>query len=58
MSTLKVMVVDDHAVVRQGIRAVVEGAEGVEVVLGDSEGRTSTLVLTIQLDPLVDEAPG
>jgi signal recognition particle receptor subunit beta len=29
----------------------------VPVVLGDSEGRTSTLVLTIQLDPLLDEAP-
>ncbi|MDT8341902.1 MAG: response regulator transcription factor [Longimicrobiales bacterium] len=32
MSGLTVMVVDDHAVVRQGIRAVLEGAEGVEVV--------------------------
>jgi signal recognition particle receptor subunit beta len=29
----------------------------VPVVLGDSEGRTSTLVLTIQLDPLLDQAP-
>jgi DNA-binding NarL/FixJ family response regulator len=38
MSTLKVMVVDDHAVVRQGIRAVVEGAEGVEVVADAGSG--------------------
>ena len=29
----------------------------VPVVVGDSEGRTSTLVLTIQLDPLLDPAP-
>jgi signal recognition particle receptor subunit beta len=27
------------------------------IVLGDGEGATSTLVLTIRLDPLVDEAP-
>jgi DNA-binding NarL/FixJ family response regulator len=38
MSVLKVMVVDDHAVVRQGIRAVVEGAEGVEVVADAGSG--------------------
>jgi len=29
----------------------------VPLVLGDSEGRASTLVLTIQLDPLLDQAP-
>ena len=29
----------------------------VPVVVGDSEGRTSTLVLTIQLDPLLGPAP-
>lgn len=38
MSGLKVMVVDDHAVVRQGIRAVLEGAEGVEVVAEAGDG--------------------
>ncbi len=27
------------------------------IVLGDGEGATSTLVLTIRLDPLVEEAP-
>jgi signal recognition particle receptor subunit beta len=27
------------------------------LVLGDAEGRSTTLVLTIQLDPLLDEAP-
>ncbi|HSG49624.1 MAG TPA: response regulator transcription factor [Longimicrobiales bacterium] len=38
MSSLKVMVVDDHAVVRQGIRAVLEGADGVEVVAEAGDG--------------------
>jgi len=38
MSGLKVMVVDDHAVVRQGIRAVLEGAEGIEVVAEAGDG--------------------
>ena len=30
----------------------------VPIVLGDGEGQTSTLVLTIQLDPLIDENRG
>ena len=30
----------------------------VPIVLGDGDGQTSTLVLTIQLDPLIDETPG
>lgn len=38
MSGLRVMVVDDHAVVRQGIRAVLEGAEGVAVVAEAADG--------------------
>ena len=38
MSTLKLMVVDDHAVVRQGIRAVLDGSEGVEVVADAGSG--------------------
>lgn len=39
MSTLRVLVVDDHAVVRQGIRAVLESDDGIEVVgeAGDGE---------------------
>jgi hypothetical protein len=38
--------------VRTGDRSV-----RVPLVLGDAEGRAATLVLTIQLDPLLDEAP-
>jgi len=38
MSSLKIVVVDDHAVVRQGIRAVLEGAEGMEVVAEAGDG--------------------
>ena len=30
----------------------------VPVVFGDAEGRTTTMVLSIQLDPLVDDEPG
>ncbi len=30
----------------------------VPLVLGDGEGQTSTLILTIQLDPLIDETQG
>jgi hypothetical protein len=29
----------------------------VPLVVGDAEGETSTLVLTVRLDPLLDEGP-
>lgn len=35
---LKILVADDHAVVRQGIRAVLEGAEGLHVVAEAQDG--------------------
>lgn len=49
----------DLAVVSVG-RASVTGRRSVRIpiVLGDDEGRRSTFVLSIQLDPLIDEAPG
>lgn len=50
MSGLRVMVVDDHAVVRQGIRAVLEGAEGLEVVAEAGDG-TEALRLVGETKP-------
>ena len=47
-SDLSIVSVGDAS--RAGDRSV-----RVPIVLGDGEGRTSTLVLTIQLDPLIDE---
>jgi signal recognition particle receptor subunit beta len=49
----------DLSIVSVG-RASVAGERTVRVplILGDAEGRTSRVVLTIQLDPLIDEAPG
>ena len=38
MSKIKVLVVDDHAMFRQGIRALLEGCEDVEVVGEATEG--------------------
>ena len=50
MSLLRVMVVDDHAVVRQGIRTVLEGADGVEVV-ADAGGGSEALKLVGTTSP-------
>jgi signal recognition particle receptor subunit beta len=47
-----VSIVSVGEAVRAGDRSV-----RVPLVLGDGEGRATTLVLTIQLDPLIDEAP-
>jgi RNA polymerase sigma factor (sigma-70 family) len=50
MSELKIVVADDHAVVRQGIRAVLEGAPDFHVV-GESEDGASTLERVKELSP-------
>lgn len=50
MSSLRVMVVDDHAVVRQGIRAVLEGADELEVV-AEAGGGSEALELVAEMDP-------
>jgi hypothetical protein len=47
-----VSIVSVGEAVRAGDRSV-----RLPLVLGDGEGRATTLVLTIQLDPLPDEAP-
>jgi len=46
---IRVLVVDDHAVVRRGLLAFLEGARDLEVV-GDAEGGTEALDLLARLD--------
>lgn len=50
MSELKIVVADDHAVVRQGIRAVLEGAPEFQVV-GEADDGESTLARVAELAP-------
>lgn len=50
MSAIRVMVADDHAVVRQGIRAVLETAEDVDLIAEASDGQEA-------LDLVRDQRP-
>jgi DNA-binding NarL/FixJ family response regulator len=53
-STLKVMLVDDHEVVRQGIRALLEAEEDIEIVAeADSGPKAVSLASTHQPDVVV-----
>ena len=52
MSKIKVLVVDDHAMFRQGIRALLEGCENVEIVGEATEGREA-IEKVLQLAPQV-----
>lgn len=52
MSGIRVLVVDDHAVVRQGIRAVLESIPDLEVV-GEAGDGDETLRLVDETDPHV-----
>lgn len=47
---LRVIIADDHAVVRQGIRGVLEEVEGLEVV-GEAADGDQALALTEELEP-------
>lgn len=49
---IRVLVVDDHSVVREGIRHVLAGAEGVEVA-GEGASAADALALTARLAPHV-----
>lgn len=49
---MRIMVVDDHAVVRQGIKAVLETVDGIEVV-GDTGDGEEAIRLVGELDPNV-----
>ena len=39
MDTIRVLIADDHTLVRAGIRALLQGLEGVEVVAEAGDGR-------------------
>jgi len=52
MSKIKVLVVDDHAMFRQGIRALLEGCEDVEIVGEATEGMEA-IEKVLQLAPQV-----
>ena len=39
METIRVLIADDHTLVRAGIRALLQGLEGVEVVAEAGDGR-------------------
>jgi DNA-binding NarL/FixJ family response regulator len=47
---IRVLVVDDHAVVREGIRSVLEGTPGFEVV-GEAGDGAEAMVLAEQHEP-------
>lgn len=48
--TLRVVIADDHSVVRQGIRGVLEEVEGLEVV-GEAADGDEALAMVAELDP-------
>jgi DNA-binding NarL/FixJ family response regulator len=48
--SLKILVVDDHALMREAVRAIIEGADGMEVV-GEAETSAQALRRTAELEP-------
>lgn len=49
-STIRVMLADDHVVVRAGLRAMLEGADGIEVV-GEAANGTEAIALARRVEP-------
>ena len=47
---MRVVIADDHGVVRQGIRGVLEGVDGLEVV-GEAADGNEALAMVTDLDP-------
>lgn len=47
---IRVVVADDHYLVRQGVRALLDNAEGIEVI-GEAENGEEALQLVQQLEP-------
>ena len=50
MTTIRVVLADDHPVVRAGIRAMLERIEGI-VILGEANNGREALTLVKQLQP-------
>ncbi len=56
METIRVLIADDHTLVRAGIRALLQGLEGVEVVAEAGDGREAmALALVHRPDVLVTD---
>jgi DNA-binding NarL/FixJ family response regulator len=47
---LRVLIADDHPLFRQGLRAILDGADGIQVV-GEAATGTQVIAATIQLEP-------
>jgi DNA-binding NarL/FixJ family response regulator len=50
MSVIRVLLVDDHAIVRAGLRALIEGQSDMNVV-GDSGDGAEALALVVSSEP-------
>jgi DNA-binding NarL/FixJ family response regulator len=50
MSNIRVLLADDHAVVREGLKALIDRQQGMEVV-GEAVDGPSAIALTAELDP-------
>lgn len=50
MEKIRVLIADDHAVVREGTRRILDAEEGIEVV-GEAEDGESAVKLTLRLKP-------
>lgn len=53
MSRLKVMLVDDHEIVRQGLRALIDAEDDMEVVVEASSGRQAASYAKIDIPDIV-----
>ncbi len=52
MENIRVLIADDHQLVREGLRAMIEGEEDIEVV-GEAADGTEVLTMAEQIDPTV-----
>ena len=50
MSTIRVLLADDHTIVREGLKALINANEGLEVV-GEAGDGAAAVDLTSELDP-------
>src|SRR5437773_9136295 len=52
MGTISILLADDHAVVRQGLRMLLQGESGIEI-LGEAENGAEAVALAEKLQPTV-----